>query len=229
MGKKKTYKKKKKPVNKGPNRLLLYLAGLLVVSLAIIGVITMAGDKTAEESPGSDYSAVAKPVATIVMDNGDRIKVELDPVSAPNTVKNFIALASEGFYDGLIFHRVIPGFMIQGGCPQGQGTGGPGYNIRGEFSDNGYENPLRHTGGVISMARSNHPDSAGSQFFIMVADAPQLDGQYAAFGRVTEGMEAVDRIVNVDRDQNDKPLEDQRIESIIIETFGVDYPSPDKL
>ncbi len=229
MGKKETYKKKKKPVIKGPNRLLFYLACILAVSLAIIGAITIAGDKTAEESTGDDYSAVAKPVATIAMGNGDLIKIELDPVSAPNTVKNFIALASEGFYDGLIFHRVIPVFMIQGGCPQGQGTGGPGYNIRGEFSENGYENHLRHIGGVISMARSNHPDSAGSQFFIMVADAPQLDGQYAAFGRVTEGMEAVDRIVNVDRNQNDKPLEDQRIESIIIETFGVDYPSPDKL
>ncbi len=163
------------------------------------------------------------------MENGDLIKAELDPASAPNTVKNFIALSSEGFYDGLIFHRVIPGFMIQGGCPQGQGTGGPGYNIRGEFLDNNYENPLRHTRGVISMARSNHPDSAGSQFFIMAAAASHLDGQYAAFGIVTEGMEAVDRIVNVDRDQNDKPLENQVIKSITIETFGVEYALPDTL
>jgi peptidyl-prolyl cis-trans isomerase B (cyclophilin B) len=155
--------------------------------------------------------------------------VELDPVSAPNTVRNFIALANSGFYDGLIFHRVIPGFMIQGGCPEGQGTGGPGYNIKGEFADNNHDNPIVHLRGVISMARSRHADSAGSQFFIMVDDAPHLDGQYAAFGRVTEGLETVDQIVNVKRDQNDKPLEEQRIKKITVETFGTEYNPPDKM
>lgn len=172
---------------------------------------------------------VTKPVATIEMENGSVIKVELDPVSAPNTVRNFIALANSGFYDGLIFHRVIPGFMIQGGCPEGQGTGGPGYNIKGEFADNNHDNPIVHQRGVISMARSRHADSAGSQFFIMVDDATHLDGQYAAFGRVTEGLETVDQIVKVKRDQNDKPLEEQRIKKIIIETFGTEYDPPDKM
>ncbi len=201
-----------------------------VILIALLGGCAGSGTvvEVAEENAGEDYSAENKPVATILMDSGDVIEVKLDPVVAPNTVYNFIALASEGFYDGLIFHRVIPGFMIQGGCPQGQGTGGPGYSIKGEFSDNDFENPLLHTRGVISMARSNHPDSAGSQFFIMVADAPQLDGQYAAFGEVTTGLDAVDRIVNVERNQNDRPDEDQVIESITIETFGVEYPLPDQ-
>ncbi len=226
-------KKAKKPETKDNKRLLLYTVGIVIVALVIFGVITLAGDKNGEETAAEDYSDdysdVTKPVATITMENGDLIKVELDPASAPNTVRNFIALASDGFYDGLIFHRVIPGFMIQGGCPQGQGTGGPGYSIRGEFPDNNFDNPLRHTRGVISMARSNRPDSAGSQFFIMVDAAPQLDGQYAAFGMVTEGMEAVDSIVNVERNQGDKPFEDQVIKSITIETFGVEYDPPDKL
>jgi peptidyl-prolyl cis-trans isomerase B (cyclophilin B) len=172
---------------------------------------------------------VTKPVATIEMENGGVIKVELDPVSTPNTVRNFIALANSGFYDKLIFHRVIPGFMIQGGCPQGQGTGGPGYNIKGEFADNNHDNPIFHQRGVISMARSRHADSAGSQFFIMVDDATHLDGQYAAFGRVTKGMETVDQIVKVTCDQNDKPLEEQQIKKITIETFGTEYDPPDKL
>ncbi len=229
MGKKRKAKTKKKPEAKANKRLLFYLAGILVVVLAVIVVLIMSGEEDAEESAEADYSDVTRPVATIALESGKVIRVELDPTAAPNTVKNFIALASEGFYDGLIFHRVIPGFMIQGGCPLGQGTGGPGYSIRGEFSDNEHENLLAHVRGVISMARSNHPDSAGSQFFIMVAFAPHLDGQYAAFGMVTEGMETVDRIVGVDRDPNDKPLEDQVIESITIETFGVEYPPPDKL
>ncbi len=229
MGKSKNTKKKKKQEAKGYKQLLFYAVGILVVVLVVIGTISLFGSNDAEESAGADYSDVTRPVATIMLDSGEVIMVELDPTAAPNTVKNFIALASEGFYDGLIFHRVIPDFMIQGGCPLGQGTGGPGYSIRGEFSDNNHENPLTHTRGVISMARSNHPDSAGSQFFVMVASAPHLDGYYAAFGRVTEGMEAVDRIVSVDSDPSDKPLEDQVIVSITIETFGVEYPPPDKL
>ncbi len=153
---------------------------------------------------------------TIEMENGDVMKGELYPEIAPKTVENFIKLAKEGFYDGLIFHRVIPGFMIQGGCPRGTGTGGPGWTIKGEFAANGFDNEILHERGVLSMARAMHPDSAGSQFFIMVADAPHLDGQYAAFGRVTEGMEAADKIVSAERDFSDKPLEDQRIRTITI-------------
>jgi len=235
MGKKKKAKKKKKPETKGNKRMLLYTGVILLAAVVIIVVITLlagdnnTGDIAAGDHGEDDYSNLTKPIATIEMENGDLIKVELDPASAPNTVKNFIALANEGFYDGLIFHRVIPGFMIQGGCPQGQGTGGPGYSIRGEFLANNHDNPLSHTRGVMSMARSNHPDSAGSQFFIMVDAAPNLDGQYAAFGMVTEGMEAVDRIVDVDRNQSDKPLEDQVIKRITVETFGVEYALPDKL
>jgi len=150
----------------------------------------------------------------IEMENGDVMKGELYPEIAPITVENFEKLANEGFYDGLIFHRVIPGFMIQGGCPQGIGIGGPGYQIKGEFAYNGIKNDLKHTRGVLSMARAMHPDSAGSQFFIMVADAPHLDGQYAAFGKITEGMDAADTIVSTRRDRSDKPLVDQRMKSI---------------
>ena len=167
--------------------------------------------------------AEAYPVATIEMANGDVMKLELYPEIAPNTVANFIELANAGFYDGLIFHRVIPGFMIQGGDPQGTGTGGPGYSIAGEFAANGFENNLSHERGVISMARAQHPDSAGSQFFIMHADYPALDGQYAAFGRVIEGIEAVDRVAGVETDANDRPTEDQVIKSIRVETNGVEY------
>ncbi len=148
------------------------------------------------------------------------MKVELYPDIAPNTVKNFVSLVKKGFYDGVIFHRVIPGFMIQGGDPQGVGTGGPGYSIKGEFAANGFDNPLKHTKGVISMARSSRPDSAGSQFFIMVDDAPHLDGSYAAFGKVIEGIEEADRIVSVKRNLADKPLEDQRMARVTVETFG---------
>lgn len=160
------------------------------------------------------------PVVTIEMENGNQIKVELYPEVAPETVKNFISLINKGFYDGLVFHRVIPGFMIQGGDPKGNGTGGCGYSIKGEFSANGFPNPLKHKKGVISMARTADPNSAGSQFFIMQADAPHLDGQYAAFGQVTEGIEEVDRIVKVPRDFRDKPQEDQRMKKVTVELLG---------
>lgn len=167
------------------------------------------------------------PQVTIEMENGGKMVAELYPEVAPNTVNNFISLAQSGFYNGLIFHRVIPGFMIQGGCPQGTGTDGPGYCIRGEFSANGAANDLKHDRGVLSMARAMSPNSAGSQFFIMVEQAPHLDGQYAAFGKVIEGMEVADAIVGVDRNRSDKPYEDQRMKSVTVETFGVDYPAPE--
>ena len=168
------------------------------------------------------------PVATIEMEDGRKMVVELYPQTAPNTVNNFIHLAQSGFYDGLTFHRVIPGFMIQGGCPQGTGMGGPGYAIRGEFSGNGFPNELKHERGVLSMARAMNPNSAGSQFFIMVERAPHLDGQYAAFGRLTAGQDVADAIVSADRDRMDKPYEDQRMKSVTVETFGVEYPAPEK-
>ena len=168
------------------------------------------------------------PIATIEMNDSKIIKVELYPDVAPNTVNNFISLANNGFYDGLTFHRVIYGFMIQGGCPEGTGMGGPGYSIKGEFAANGFDNQLKHTAGIISMARSMMPDSAGSQFFIMHKDAPHLDGQYAAFGKVVEGMDVVNQIAETDTDFSDKPYYDQIIKSIKVETFGVDYPEPQK-
>ncbi len=167
------------------------------------------------------------PIVTIEMENGGTMKVELYPEVAPNTVNNFISLINKGFYDGVIFHRVIPGFMIQGGDPLGRGTGGPGYSIHGDFKSNGFDNDLKHTRGVLSMARSMMPNSAGSQFFIMVADAPHLDGQYAGFGKVIEGMEVADAIVASDRDRMDKPFEDQRMAKVTVETFGVEYPEPE--
>lgn len=169
------------------------------------------------------------PIVTIDTGNAVKMKLELYPDIAPNTVKNFISLVKKGFYDGVIFHRVIPGFMIQGGDPQGVGMGGPGYSIKGEFSSNGFKNDLKHTTGVISMARSSHPDSAGSQFFIMVEDAPHLDGQYAAFGKVIEGMEEAQRIVNVARDFRDKPKEEQKMVRVTVDTFGVEFDSPETL
>ncbi len=169
------------------------------------------------------------PVVTISMADGGQIEVELYPDVAPNTVRNFIALAQKGFYNGTIFHRIIPGFMIQGGDPRGTGTGGPGYRIKGEFAANGFANDLKHTRGVISMARAQHPDSAGSQFFIMVADAPYLDGQYAAFGKVISGIEVADKIVATPRDLADRPLEEQKMESVSVETFGVKYPLPETI
>ena len=171
---------------------------------------------------------MANPVVTITMDNGDVIKAELYPEIAPNTVNNFISLVKKGFYDGLIFHRVINGFMIQGGCPDGTGMGGPGYSINGEFAQNGVKNELRHTEGVLSMARAMHPDSAGSQFFIMHKNAPHLDGAYAAFGKVTEGMDVVNQIAETDTDYSDRPLDEQKIKSMTVDTFGVDYPEPEK-
>ncbi len=169
------------------------------------------------------------PIVTIEMENGDIVKAELYPETAPNSVNNFISLARKGFYDGLIFHRCIPGFMIQGGCPQGTGTGGPGYSIKGEFTGNGFRNDLSHDRGVLSMARAMDPDSAGSQFFIMVDKAPHLDGQYAAFGKVIEGMEAVDAIVAVKTDWNDRPRQEQKMKKVTVETFGTDYPEPEKV
>lgn len=169
------------------------------------------------------YNMSKKPIVTMEMSDDQIITLELFPEIAPNTVNNFISLVQEGFYDGLIFHRVIPGFMIQGGCPQGRGMGGPGYTIKGEFSTNGHPNNLAHKRGVVSMARSMHPDSAGSQFFIMVADSPHLDGQYAAFGQVTSGMEKADEIVNQERDGQDRPLEEQRIKKVTVDTFGQTY------
>lgn len=168
------------------------------------------------------------PIITFEMENGDIMKAELYPEVAPNTVNNFISLVSSGFYDGLIFHRVIKGFMIQGGDPQGTGMGGPGYGIKGEFAQNGVSNDLRHSAGVLSMARSMMPNSAGSQFFIMHKDAPHLDGAYAAFGKITEGMDVIDKIAVVRTDHSDRPMEDQKIKSVTVETFGVEYPQPEK-
>lgn len=168
------------------------------------------------------------PVVTFTMENGDVIKAELYPEIAPVSVNNFISLANKSFYDGLIFHRVIKGFMIQGGDPEGTGCGGPGYSIKGEFAANGVANDLKHTEGVLSMARSMAPNSAGSQFFIMHKNSPHLDGQYAAFGKVIEGMENVNKIAEVKTDWNDRPLEDQVMKSVTVETFGVNYPEPEK-
>lgn len=169
------------------------------------------------------------PVVTIIMEDGGKMVAELYPDVAPNTVNNFISLVKKGFYDGTIFHRVIPGFMIQGGDPLGSGTGGPGYEIPGEFSGNGFQNDLKHDKGVLSMARTMDPDSAGSQFFIMVDKAPHLDGQYAAFGKLIEGQEVADAIVSTPRSAwNDKPKTPQRMKTVTVETFGVDYPEPNK-
>lgn len=170
---------------------------------------------------------MANPVVTITMDNGDVMKAELYPEIAPNTVNNFISLINKGFYDGKIFHRVISGFMIQGGCPNGNGMGGPGYCIKGEFSQNRFKNDLKHTPGVLSMARAMAPDSAGSQFFIMHKDSPHLDGSYAAFGKVTEGLDIVDKIAAVQTDYQDRPLKEQKIKSMTVETFGETYPEPE--
>ncbi len=167
------------------------------------------------------------PIITFEMENGDIMKAELYPQVAPNTVNNFISLVNKGFYDGLIFHRVINGFMIQGGDPEGTGMGGPGYGIKGEFAQNGFANNLKHTAGVLSMARSMMPNSAGSQFFIMHKDAPHLDGAYAAFGKIIEGMDVVNKIAEVATDYSDRPMEDQRMKTVTVETFGVDYDEPE--
>ena len=168
------------------------------------------------------------PIITFEMENGDIMKAELYPEIAPNTVHNFISLADSGFYNGLIFHRVIKGFMIQGGDPEGTGMGGPGYGIKGEFAQNGFSNKLEHTSGVLSMARSMMPDSAGSQFFIMHKDAPHLNGSYAAFGKITEGMDVVNKIAETATDYSDRPLEEQKMKKVSVETFGEVYPKPEK-
>lgn len=168
------------------------------------------------------------PIVTIEMENGDIMKAELYPEIAPNTVNNFISLINKGYYDGVIFHRVIPGFMIQGGDPDGTGMGGPGYSIKGEFSQNGFKNDLKHTPGVLSMARTMIPDSAGSQFFIMHETSPHLDGAYAAFGKLIEGLEVVDKIARVRTDYSDRPMETQKMAKVTVDTFGVDYPEPEK-
>ncbi len=168
------------------------------------------------------------PIVTFEMENGDIMKAELYPEIAPNTVNNFISLIQKNFYDGLIFHRVIKGFMIQGGDPEGTGMGGPGYGIKGEFAQNGFTNDLKHSAGVLSMARSMAPDSAGSQFFIMHKNAPHLDGSYAAFGKITEGMDIVDKIAETNTDYSDRPMEEQKIKSVTVETFDVEYPEPQK-
>ena len=169
------------------------------------------------------------PIVTFTMENGDVMKAELYPDVAPNTVNNFISLVKKGFYYGLIFHRVIAGFMIQGGDPDGSGMGGPGYSIKGEFNYNGVENNLKHSRGVLSMARAQHPDSAGSQFFIMHADAPHLDGQYAAFGKLVEGEDVLDSIASIDTDWSDRPRTPQVMKTVTVDTFGVDYAEPETL
>jgi len=176
-----------------------------------------------------DIDSKMNPIVTIEMQSGDIMKLELYPEIAPNTVNNFISLINKGFYNGLIFHRVIRGFMIQGGDPDGNGTGGPGYSIKGEFTYNNFDNKLKHTAGVISMARSQRPDSAGSQFFIMHKDSPHLDGSYAAFGKITEGMDVVNKIAESKTDYSDMPLEPQVMKKVTVETFGTEYPEPDKL
>ena len=170
---------------------------------------------------------MSNPIVTISMEDGKMMKAELYPDIAPNTVNNFISLVKKGFYNGLIFHRVIKGFMIQGGCPQGNGMGGPGYSIKGEFAQNGFPNNLKHTEGVLSMARAMSPNSAGSQFFIMHKAAPHLDGAYAAFGKITEGMDVVNAIAEVQTDYNDRPLKSQRIQTMTVDTLGQEYPEPE--
>ncbi|WP_407074355.1 peptidylprolyl isomerase [Paenibacillus lacisoli] len=200
------------------------LLSLTLVLLLLAGCGTKPVPKEVTSAKGDHPN----PVVTIEMDSGKTIKLELYPDIAPNTVNNFISLVNKGFYDGTIFHRVIPGFMIQGGDPKGDGTGGPDYSIPGDFSQNGFENNLKHTRGVLSMARSADPNSAGSQFFIMVADAPSLDGSYAAFGKVTEGMDTVDEIVNLPRNENDRPNTPPVMKKVTVDTFGVNYPEPQK-
>ncbi|WOZ39484.1 peptidylprolyl isomerase [Paenibacillus polymyxa] len=215
-----------------------YTLCLLAIMLVLVaGCGTKATDvgaasRTSTSTPAAtkDKSkAVSHPVVTIVMNDGKKIKLELYPEVAPNTVNNFISLVQKGAYNGTIFHRVIPGFMIQGGDPQGNGTGGPGYSIKGEFKSNGVNNTLKHTRGVLSMARSADLDSAGSQFFIMVDDADYLDGQYAAFGKVTSGMDVVDAIVNSKRDSNDKPTKPATMKKVTVDTLGKKYPEPVKV
>ena len=235
--------KKKKEISKEKKFALAAIAVMCVVFLVIAaqrggGTLGEAAPADATEAAVTQninreevaYHVGDLPIVTITMEDGGIIKLELYPEIAPNTVNNFIYLANQGFYDGLIFHRVISGFMIQGGCPDGTGMGGPGHFIRGEFSENGFENNLRHERGVISMARRNQPlDSAGSQFFIMHQDSPFLDNLYAAFGRVIEGIEIVDQIAGVQTGAGDRPIADQIIREVTVETFGVEFPEPEKL
>ena len=202
---------------------------LITLIFTLTGCGTQGENVTNESEKTSNYasSVTEKPIVTITMENDEKILLQLDPAVAPNTVANFVSLVEKGFYDGVIFHRVIPDFMIQGGDPEGNGTGGADYTIKGEFSENGFENNLKHDRGVISMARSNDPNSASSQFFIMVKESTHLDGKYAAFGKVIEGMEVVDDIVSVERDGSDKPLKDQTMKSVTVDTKGFDYPDPE--
>ena len=190
-------------------------------------VCLLFGDGTVNKESERNSTMAQNPIVTFETTQGT-IEAELYPEIAPNTVNNFLSLVGQGFYDGLIFHRVIKGFMIQGGCPDGTGMGGPGYDIKGEFSQNGFKNDLKHTEGVLSMARAMHPDSAGSQFFIMHKTSPHLDGAYAAFGKITEGMDIVNKIAETATDYSDRPLEPQRMKTVTVETFGVDYPEPEK-
>ena len=210
------------------NYLLLIM--LFVISAIMIGCKEDTANNNSDNKSETDVSYAEEvkenPIATITMENGKEIKIELMPKIAPNTVLNFISLAQDGFYNGTIFHRVIPGFMIQGGDPTGTGTGGPEYSIDGEFTKNGFENNLAHERGVISMARAKDPNSAGSQFFIMVEDAPHLDKEYAAFGKVIEGIEVADEIVAAKRDGANKPLKEQKMKSVTIDTKGFNYPKP---
>lgn len=206
---------------------------MLAISLFIIGtLLTSCQSNDQNENEMTDENAIEEtevtPEVTLTMESGEEILIELYPNIAPNTVNNFISLVEEDFYNGLIFHRVIPGFMIQGGDPDGDGTGGPGYSIKGEFSSNDFENNLVHERGVLSMARSQDPDSAGSQFYITVEDSPHLDGEYAAFGKVIEGMDTVDEIVSVERDQSDKPLEDQVIDTMTVDLKGFERAEVEK-
>lgn len=207
----------------------LFLLTALVVILTGCGKDTAENDELEFGGIGVPDPEKSHPVATLELSNGKQIVMELYPEIAPNTVNNFISLANSGFYDGTIFHRVIPNFMIQGGNPEGTGTGGPGYSIKGEFTSNGVKNHLLHVRGVVSMARSNDLDSAGSQFFIVQADSEHLDNLYAAFGKVTEGLDVVDEIANLERDQNDRPADPPVMTKVTVDTLGVDYPEPEKI
>lgn len=207
----------------------LFLLTALVVILTGCGKDTAENDELEFGGIGVPDPEKSHPVATLELSNGKQIVMELYPEIAPNTVNNFISLANSGFYDGTIFHRVIPNFMIQGGDPEGTGTGGPGYSIKGEFTSNGVKNHLLHVRGVVSMARSNDLDSAGSQFFIVQADSEHLDNLYATFGKVTEGLDVVDEIANLERDQNDRPVDPPVMTKVTVDTLGVDYPEPEKI
>ncbi|WP_303968955.1 peptidylprolyl isomerase [Sporosarcina ureae] len=219
------------------NKALYFMMSVLALAILLVGCGKATEEEPAEtttETPTEepkeavDYSADVKenPVVTITMENDEQIVLELEPTVAPNSVANFISLIEDGYYDGLIFHRVIPGFMIQGGDSSGDGTGGPGYSIDGEFTSNGFENNMKHERGVLSMARAQDPNSAGSQFFIMTDETASLDGEYAAFGKVIEGMETVDAIVANETDAMDKPVEEQKMKTVEVDTKGFDYPKP---